>query len=215
MKVLVTGGAGFIGSHLVDRLLTRNDRVLVIDNYTTGRRDNLTPHPSLTVVEGSITDRDLVDRVFGDFAPERVVHAAASYKDPDNWAEDSRTNVVGTANVVQASKAAGVGRLIYFQTALCYGLQPLEQPITLDHPLQPQGSSYAISKTAGEYYVRLSGLDWVSLRLANACRSLGLQLATFSTDLVFDGNARRPYVESDAPNPPCSRWRRPDPRRST
>ena len=110
MKVLVTGGAGFIGSHLVDRLLTRNDRVLVIDNYTTGRRDTLRPHPNLTVVEGSITDRDLVDRVFGDFAPERVVHAAASYKDPDNWAEDSRTNVVGTANVVQASKAAGVGR---------------------------------------------------------------------------------------------------------
>ena len=92
MKVLVTGGAGFIGSHLVDRLLTRNDRVLVIDNYTTGRRDTLTPHPNLTVVEGSITDRDLVDRVFGDFAPERVVHAAASYKDPDDWSATAPTS---------------------------------------------------------------------------------------------------------------------------
>ena len=201
MKVLVTGGAGFIGSHLVDRLLTRNDRVLVIDNYTTGRRDTLRPHPNLTVVEGSITDRDLVDRVFGDFAPERVVHAAASYKDPDNWAEDSRTNVVGTANVVQASKAAGVGRLIYFQTALCYGLQPLEQPITLDHPLQPQGSSYAISKTAGEYYVRLSGLDWVSFRLANAYgpRNLSGPLPTFYHRLTtgkpcFVMDTRRDFI---------------------
>jgi UDP-glucose 4-epimerase len=204
MKVLVTGGAGFIGSHLVDRLLTRNDRVLVIDNYATGRRDNLTPHPNLTVVEGSITDRDLVDRAFGDFAPEQVVHAAASYKDPDNWAEDSRTNVVGTANVVQAAKTAGVGRLIYFQTALCYGLQPLEQPITLEHPLLPQGSSYAISKTAGEHYVRLSGLDWISFRLANAYgpRNLSGPLPTFYHRLTtgkpcFVMDTRRDFIFVD------------------
>jgi UDP-glucose 4-epimerase len=181
MNVLVTGGAGFIGSHLVDRLLARKDRVLVIDNYATGRRDNLTAHPNLTIVEGTIADRELVDRVFGDFGPEQVVHAAASYKDPDKWTEDSRTNVVGTATVVQASRAAGVRRLIYFQTALCYGLQPLEQPITLDHPLRPEGSSYAISKTAGEHYVQLSGLDWISFRLANAYgpRNLTGPLPTF------------------------------------
>lgn len=181
MNVLVTGGAGFIGSHLVDRLLARKDRVLVVDNYTTGRRDNLTPHPDLTIVEGTIADRDLVDRIFANFAPEQVVHAAASYKDPDNWTEDSRTNVVGTANIVQASRTARVRRLIYFQTALCYGLQPLEQPITLDHPLRPEGSSYAISKTAGEHYVQLSGLDWISFRLANAYgpRNLTGPLPTF------------------------------------
>ena len=64
--------------------------------------------------------------------------------------------------------AADVRRLIYLQTALCYGLHPLEQPITLDHPILPTASSYAISKTAGEHYVALSGLDWQSFRLANA-----------------------------------------------
>jgi UDP-glucose 4-epimerase len=188
MRVVVTGGAGFIGSHLVDRLLTRNDRVLVIDNYATGRRDNLAPHPNLTIIEGTIADRPLVDRVFADFAPDQVVHAAASYKDPDNWAEDARTNVVGTANVVQASRATRVRRLIYFQTALCYGLQPLEQPITLEHPLRPDGSSYAISKTAGEHYVRLGGLDWISFRLANAYgpRNLSGPLPTFYHRLTTD-----------------------------
>jgi UDP-glucose 4-epimerase len=188
MKVLVTGGAGFVGSHLVDRLLARKDRVLVIDNYATGRRDNLTSHPNLTIVEGTIADRGLVERAFGEFGPEQVVHAAASYKDPDNWTEDSLTNVVGTANVVQASKAARIRRLIYFQTALCYGLQPLEQPITLAHPLRPEGSSYAISKTAGEHYVQLGGLDWISFRLANAYgpRNLSGPLPTFYQRLSSD-----------------------------
>jgi UDP-glucose 4-epimerase len=181
MKVLVTGGAGFIGSHLVDRLLARKDHVLVIDNYATGRRDNLTVHPNLTVVEGTIADAELVKRTFQDFSPEQVVHAAASYKDPDNWSEDSLTNVVGTANVVQASKVARVRRVIYFQTALCYGLQPMEQPITVKHPIRPEGTSYAISKTAGEQYVQLGGLEWISFRLANAYgpRNLSGPLPTF------------------------------------
>ena len=89
MKVLITGGAGFVGSHLADRLLGRGDEVLVIDNYATGRRDNLPESATgLRVIEGDIADRELVDRSFDDFQPDVVVHAAASYKDPDDWAED-------------------------------------------------------------------------------------------------------------------------------
>ncbi|MBU1695127.1 MAG: NAD-dependent epimerase/dehydratase family protein [Verrucomicrobia bacterium] len=172
MNVLITGGAGFIGSHLADQLLARGDKVLVLDNYATGRRDNLTPHPQLTVVEGTIADRDLVNRTFESFRPEVVVHAAAAYKDPNNWIEDTLTNVLGAVHVAQAAKAQGARRLIYFQTSLCYGLKPLEQPITLKHPLfsgdYPGGSSYAISKTGGEQYLELSGLDFLSFRLANA-----------------------------------------------
>ena len=90
---------------------------------------------------------------------------------------------------------------MYFQTALCYGLHPLEQPITLDHPLRPEDSSYAISKTAGEYYVRLSGLDWVSLRLANAYgpRNVSGPLPTFFSRLtndqsVFVMDTRRDFI---------------------
>lgn len=201
MNVLITGGAGFIGSHLADRLLARGDEVLVIDNYATGRRDNLTPQARLTVVEGDIADAKLVQRLFVDFQPDVVIHAAASYKDPDNWAEDARTNVLGSANVVQAAQQSEVSRLIYFQTALCYGLQPLEQPITLSHPIRPEASSYAISKTAGEQYVQLSGLDYVSFRLANAYgpRNLSGPLPTFYHRLTnnmpcFVMDTRRDFI---------------------
>ena len=167
MKVLITGGGGFIGSHLADRLLADGHEVLAIDTFSTGRRRNLSEErDGLTLVEGSIADREVLGKTFGDFSPDAIAHAAASYKDPDAWAEDARTNALGTANVVEAARDAEVGRIVYFQTALCYGTQPLEQPITLEHPIRPD-SSYAISKTAGEQYIELSGIPFVSLRLAN------------------------------------------------
>jgi UDP-glucose 4-epimerase len=180
MKVLITGGGGFIGSSLADRLLAENHEVLALDNFATGRRDNLSEAEGLTLVDGSIAEAETAEDVIGDFAPDVVVHAAASYKDPDDWAEDVRTNALGTANVVKATLAAGTERLIYFQTALCYGTMPEEQPITLDHPLRPD-SSYAISKTAGEEYIAMSGLDFVSFRLANAYgpRNISGPLPTF------------------------------------
>jgi UDP-glucose 4-epimerase len=201
VKVLVTGGAGFIGSHLADRLLARGDEVLAVDNFATARRDNLSEREGLRLVEGTIVDRSLVDEAFSSFSPDVVAHAAASYKDPANWSEDAATNAVGTANVVQASQEAGIGRFVYFQTALCYGLHPLEQPITLGHPLRPTESSYAISKTAGEHYVALSDLDWVSLRLANAYgpRNVSGPLPTFFHRLtadkpVFVMDTRRDFI---------------------
>jgi len=167
MRVFVTGGSGQIGSTVIDMLLARGDTVLAIDNFATGRRDNLKPHPSLTLVEDTIVDAKLIDRLFGEFKPEAVVHTAASYKDPEDWEGDALVNAVGTANIAKACKVHKVGRLIYFQTALCYGTRPIQQPIRLDHPINPVNSSYAISKTAGEHYVQLSGVDWVSFRLAN------------------------------------------------
>ncbi len=204
MRALITGGAGFIGSHLADRLIDQGHDVCVIDNYATGRRDNLTPHHRLKVCEGTIADRSLVEHVFDEFRPDQVVHAAASYKDPDNWTEDTLTNCVGTVHVVQAAKRHNVSRLIYFQTALCYGLKPLEQPITLNHPIQSEGSSYAISKTAGEQYVMLSGLNWISFRLANAYgpRNLSGPLPTFYHRLTnnkpcFVMDTRRDFVFID------------------
>jgi UDP-glucose 4-epimerase len=201
VKVLITGGAGFIGSHLADRLLARGDEVLVVDNYATGRRDNLAPQSRLEVVEGSIADAALVNRLFDAFRPEVCVHAAASYKDPEAWEEDARTNVLGTAIVAKAAKRQGARRLIYFQTSLCYGLQPLEQPITLDHPIQPAANSYAISKTAGEQYVRASGVEWQSFRLANAYgpRNISGPLPTFYQRLTagkrcFVADTRRDFI---------------------
>jgi UDP-glucose 4-epimerase len=205
MKVLITGGSGFLGSHIADALSTQGDEIFVIDNYATGRRDNLSPRRHLTVLEGDIGDQELLDKAFDDFQPEIVIHAAASYKDPDDWAEDSRTNVLGSINVTRASQRVGVRRIIYFQTALCYGLQPLEQPITLNHPYYSGrydgGSSYAISKTAAEMYIALSGLDFISFRLANAYgpRNLSGPLPTFYHRLTtgkpcFVADTRRDFI---------------------
>lgn len=201
MRVLITGGAGFVGSTLADRLLAKGDIVLAIDNFETGRRDNLVPHANLTLVEASIANTEAMDRLFQEFKPDVVVHTAASYKDPDNWVEDCKTNVLGTVNVVSAAKKANCSRIIYFQTALCYGLNPVEQPVTLDHHINARGSSYAISKTAAEHYVELSGLDFVSFRLANAYgpRNISGPLPTFFHRLgankpCFVMDTRRDFV---------------------
>lgn len=167
MRVFITGGSGQIGSHIADLLLARGDNVLVIDNFATGRRDNLGPHPNLTLAEDSIVNNRIINQLISDFRPDVVVHAAASYKDPDDWETDALVNCTGTAIVARACKTYKVPRLIYLQTALCYGTKPLQAPIRLDHPINPAHSSYAISKTAGEHYVQLSGVDWVTFRLAN------------------------------------------------
>ena len=201
MKVLVTGGSGLVGSTVIDLLLGRGDEVVAIDNFATGRRDNLSPHPCLRLVEGSIVRAQVIDGLIGDFRPDVVVHTAASYKDPDDWETDSRTNCVGSANVARACKEFKVGRLIYFQTALCYGTKPMEQPITLAHPINPVNSSYAISKTAGENYIQYSGVDWVTFRLANVVgpRSVSGPLPIFFQRLsegkkCFVTEARRDFV---------------------
>ncbi len=199
MKVLITGGGGFIGSNLADRLLDEGHQVRTVDTYATSRRDNLVPRDGLEAVEGSIADEKLVSELVE--GVDAVVHAAASYKDPDAWEEDARTNALGTAVVVRATQRAGIERLVYFQTALCYGVKPEEQPITLNHPLRPYDSSYAISKTAGEDYIRLSGLDWVSFRLANVYgpRNLSGPLPTFFSRLTdgkgcFVTDTRRDFL---------------------
>jgi UDP-glucose 4-epimerase len=203
VKVLITGGAGFIGSHLADRLLDEDHEVLVIDNYATGRRDNLTERDGLEIVEDTIEDPDVVLEAFERFRPDFVVHAAAAYKDPEAWGADVLTNALGTVNVVKAAQATGVQRLLYFQTALCYGTTPTEQPVTLDHPIRPD-SSYGISKTAGELYIELSGIDFLSFRLANAYgpRNISGPLPTFYHRLtenkgVFVMDTRRDFIFVD------------------
>lgn len=166
MRILITGGAGCLGSNLTERWLQAGHEVLILDNIATGQRGSLPDsHPGMSLVEGSVSDRDLVERLFAEFAPSHVVHAAAAYKDLDDWREDARTNVEGTINVLEASKRANVRRLINFHTALGYG-RPSSVPIPVDAPARPF-TSYGISKQAGEAYIAMSGLPFVSFRLAN------------------------------------------------
>jgi UDP-glucose 4-epimerase len=165
MRILITGGAGCLGSNLIEHWLPAGHEICVIDNFATGKREVVPRVDGLSVVEGSVTDAALVDSSFAQFRPQIVVHAAAAYKDPGDWLEDSRTNVLGSVHVAQAAKQHQASRLINLQTALCYG-RPQRIPIPVDHPLAPF-TSYGISKVAGEQYMLMSGMPSLSLRIAN------------------------------------------------
>ncbi len=165
MRILITGGAGCLGSNLLEHWLPKGHQILIIDNFATGKREVLSEIPKLIIREGSIANDYFVNECFASFEPEIVVHSAAAYKDPNDWIEDSNTNVIGSANIAKAAKAHGVERLINFQTALCYG-RPRQLPIPNTHPTAPF-TSYGITKTAGEHFMLLSGVPTLSLRIAN------------------------------------------------
>jgi len=173
MRILITGAAGFIGSHLADRLIADGHDIVGVDNFETGRPDNVNDAVEFYVDDignpRSVLGRDI----------DAIAHCAASYADRDNWERDTRTNVIGTVKLCKAAQAFGVKRILYFQTALCYGNSP-KSPVMLDAPLTPE-SSYAISKTAGESYIRNSGVSYVSFRLANIYgpRNLSGPIPTF------------------------------------
>ncbi|MBY0548397.1 MAG: NAD-dependent epimerase/dehydratase family protein [Candidatus Obscuribacterales bacterium] len=201
MRVYITGVCGQVGSHVAELLLERGDHVWGIDNLATGRREHLGDTKNLTLTLGSIADKQLISETIEEFRPDLIVHAAASYKDPEDYHNDTLTNCVGAANLISAAKSMGVKRFIYFQTALCYGVSPRQQPIQLDHPLFPANSSYAISKAVAEQYLEISGLDYLSFRLANVIgpRNLSGPLPIFFQRLsegkrCFVTKSRRDFV---------------------
>jgi nucleoside-diphosphate-sugar epimerase len=165
MRVLITGGAGCLGANIIDHWRDRDHDYLVIDNFATSAREALDGAARVELVEGDVGDKALVDALFDRFKPELVLHAAAAYKNPDDWRTDLRANAEGSVNVVEAAKRTGVRRFVNFQTALCYG-RPDATPIPITAPTRPF-TSYGVSKTAGEHYVLMSGLNAVSLRLGN------------------------------------------------
>ena len=175
MKTLVTGGAGFIGSNLVDALVARGDDVAVIDDISTGRRANLDQAISsgAELIELDVRDAQAVSAAVERTGPEVIFHLAAqidvrkSVADPAN---DSRTNVEGTINVLAAAQASGVRRVINTSTGgAIYGEGQII-PAPEDHPVAPE-SPYGLSKFCAENYcalfTRLHGLSTVSLRYGN------------------------------------------------
>lgn len=164
-KILITGGAGCLGSNLIEHWLPVGHQIMVLDNFVTGKREVVPNVSGLIVREGSVADKDFVDNCFADFNPDIVIHSAASYQDPDDWATDIQTNILGSSYVLRAAEKYDVKRLINFQTTLCYG-RPQNLAITTDHPLAPF-TSYGISKTAGEQFMLMSEIPVVSLRISN------------------------------------------------
>jgi UDP-glucose 4-epimerase len=167
MRVLITGGAGMVGSHVAELLESRGDEVIIIDNYATGREEHLKALKTSHRFNDSIGDELLYKNLEAQFASiDVIVHTAASFANGNDWSDHINTNILGTALVTRLAQKYKC-RLIYFQTALCYGPNPTVQPVPLDYPRQPMASSYAISKTAGEFYIEQSGVDFVTFRLAN------------------------------------------------
>lgn len=152
MKVLVTGGAGFIGSHLVEQLLSTGDRVQVLDDLSTGKRTNLPYDDALEFVEGDIRDAGLVSRCME--GVDAVVHLAAIASVQASIDDPIRTHQVnfdGTLNLLEASRRFGIRRFLYACSAAVYG-DTVSIPVSEDvspNPLSP----YAVDKLAGEYYL--------------------------------------------------------------
>lgn len=170
-RVLVTGGAGFIGSHLVRALLARGDEVVVIDNFETGQRANLTEVADrIRLVEGSIADAAAVaDALEG---VDAVLHEAALPSVPKSLerpVDTHRANVVGTLTLLEGCRRLGVRRFVYAASSSAYGDHAAEAK---SEELEPRPKSpYAVQKLAGEYYCRvfhaLYGLETVALRYFN------------------------------------------------
>ncbi len=168
MRILITGGAGCLGSNLIEAWLPARHEIFVIDNFATGKREfleGLDGLEGLSFRKGSVADRAFVEECFESFLPQIVIHAAASYKNPDDWKQDAESNIIGSINIANAAEKYGSSRLINFQTNLCYG-RPRQIPVPVKHELAPF-SSYGISKTAGEQYMLLSKIPTLSIRISN------------------------------------------------
>jgi UDP-glucose 4-epimerase len=211
---VVTGGAGFIGSHMVDRLLERGYRVRVIDNLSGGRKGNLAHHdadPNLSLEEGDIRDLKATSSLFG--GADYVLHFAGigdivpSIEHPTDYMD---TNIQGTVRVLEAARHARVTKFVYAASSSCYGIAAT--PTREDHPIAPQ-YPYALSKYQGEqaafHWQRVYRLPVNSIRIFNAygtrVRTTGAYGAVFGVffkqklagkpfTVVGDGTQRRDFV---------------------
>lgn len=172
-KVVVTGGAGFIGSHLAEELSKRGYKVTILDNLFTGKRENVEPllkEGKVEFIQGSITDSPLLYELFQDVS--YVFHEAAIPSVPrsvENPQASHEANITGTLNVLLAAKDTGVKKVIYASSSSVYGDTPT-LPKKEDMPPNPL-SPYAVTKLSGEYYCRVFhrvyGLPTVCLRYFN------------------------------------------------
>jgi len=170
MVIVVTGGAGFIGSHIVDAAVSRGDKVVVIDNFATGKMENV--NPSAVLCRMDIRDKE-VDGVFAEHHPDAVIHEAAQVNlrySVDDPVYDADVNILGTINLLQSCIRHGVKKFVFASSGgAVYGEQEVF-PAPDGHPTRPM-SPYGIAKLTIEhylyYYSITYGLDYTALRYSN------------------------------------------------
>jgi UDP-glucose 4-epimerase len=170
MKVLVTGGAGFIGSHIVDHLISNNYEAIVVDNLSTGKEENI--NSSAVFYKVDITNYQSLNKVFSVVKPDYVIHHAAQISVQNsiiNPSFDADINIVGTINLLSCCVEFGTKKIIYASSAAVYG-NPVYLGIDEEHSVQPL-SFYGISKQIAEHYIKafseLYNLKYTILRYAN------------------------------------------------
>lgn len=213
MKILVTGGAGFIGSHIVDVLISKGHKVVIVDNLSTGKKKCL--NKSAKFYLNDIQEDELI-KIFKTEKPEVVIHTAAqvmlrdSLRNPIN---DAKINILGTLNVLEACIRSGVKKIIYTSTGGARVGEPKYMPVDEKHPIEPI-SPYGISKHTAEHYVKMYhevyGLDYKIFCFGNVYGprddpSTGRITSVFITKLlnkespkIFgDGNQTRDFIYVD------------------
>ena len=170
MHVLVTGGAGFIGSHTVDALLAAGERVSVLDDFSSGRRTNVPAHPGLRIVEGDVRDTAAVERALEGVT--HILHLAAQVFVPSSIerpVHSASINVTGFLNVLDAARRGGIQRFVYASSAAVYGI-PERLPVDETSrvmPLSPYGLEKSINDSYAALYLALYGTSTLGLRYFN------------------------------------------------
>lgn len=174
MKLLITGGAGFIGSHIQDKLLERGHEVAILDNLRSGKKENIQPQSKFYEVD--VTDKKALEEAIMDYKPDAIFHLAAQNEVPysmDHPYEDATMNILGMMNLCEAAIAAGVKKIIYSNTGGAYygDVEEKDLPVDEDYIIQTPTSFYGVSKATAELYLKLyahlHGLQYVSLRYSN------------------------------------------------
>ena len=211
MKVLLTGGAGFIGSHIADKLVEEGNEVIIVDNLSTGKKKNLNPKAKFYDVD--ITNINALEEVFSKEKPDIVNHHAAqtdvrhSMRDPNF---DAMVNVLGSLNILQLCSKYRVKKIIYASTSAVYN-EPLYVPMDEKHPIDPL-SGYGVTKYTVELYLRVYsqnyGISYTIFRYGNVygprqdpygeCGVVAIfseQMLTGIQPTIFgDGSKTRDYV---------------------
>jgi len=171
MKILVTGGCGFVGSHLVDKLVDRGYDIVVVDNLSSGKKEFLNPKARLIVED--IKNAENIEKIFQEEKPAYVIHTAAQVmlrKSIEEPLFDAMTNIIGTINVLEACRKNKVKKIVYTSTGGARYGNPKYLPVDENHPLEPS-APYGISKHTAEHYVKaysdLYGLDYLIFCFGN------------------------------------------------